>query len=85
MEWITPSILDGIGTVGTWTLIVLLLVFDKGLALKSSVTFRDKIIERQWQIIDEKDAQLNGFKTATQISAGALEKISNAADDLRSN
>lgn len=79
MEWVTFNFLDGLGTVGTWALLGLSLIFDKGLALKREVTQRDKTIDFLQQSNKEKDATIFELTVSSKVAAGALEKVSDHA------
>lgn len=79
LDWVTLGFLDGLGTVGTWGLLGLCLVFDKGLALKREVTQRDKTIDFLQQSNREKDAQIFELTASTRVTATALEKVTDAA------
>lgn len=79
MDWVTLGFLDGLGTVGTWGLLGLALIFDKGLALKREVTQRDKTIDFLQQSNKEKDATILELTIGTRVAAKALDKVSEAA------
>lgn len=86
-DWMTPSFFDGLGTVGTWTLVIVSVITGRGgLALLREVKDRDKTIEAQnqtieWQrkTIEEKDDRIKDLTWAARISAGALDKVTDAA------
>lgn len=86
---LSTEFLNGVGVVGVCVLILLLLIFGKGLTLNSRVTDRDQIIEKQdltieWQrqTIEAKDAMIADLIGGTQISATALQKVSQAAEQI---
>lgn len=82
MEWgnlLTLGFLNGLGTVGTWTLLGILLITDKGLALKREVTQRDSTIQWQRQTIEELNSQKMELILGTRVSAIALDKVAEAA------
>lgn len=79
MDWVTLGFLDGLGTVGTWALLGLALIFDKGLALKREVTQRDKTIAFLQESNKEKDATILELTIGTRVAAKALDKVSEAA------
>lgn len=79
MDWITLGFLDGLGTVGTWGLLGLALIFDKGLALKREVTQRDKTIEFLQQSNKEKDATILELTTTGRVAVKAFDKVAEAA------
>lgn len=95
---LTTQFLNGVGVVGETILILLLIVFDKGITLKSRVTDRDKIIERQdvvivrqdetidWQrdSMIEKDRQIADLTRAAQMSAAGFQKVGVAAEQIAS-
>lgn len=79
MDWLTLSFLDGLGTVGTWGLLGLCLILDKGLALKREVTQRDKTIAFLQQSNMEKDATIFELTVSSKVAATALDKVTDAA------
>lgn len=78
-NWLTSDFLNGLGTVGIAVLVMLLLIFGKGLALMREVKDRDKTIEWQRLTIDELNAQNRELLTGNYVAANALDKVSNAA------
>lgn len=81
-NWITADFLNGIGVVGLCVLILLLLVFGKGLALSREVKNRDETIIWQRETIAEKDIQITALIGGTTVSATALQKVSQAAEKI---
>lgn len=79
MEWLTVEFLNGLGVVGTWTLIGAALITGKGLALTREIRERDKTIEWQRLTIEEKDSQLRELILGNRVAAQALHKVSEAA------
>lgn len=79
MDFITLEFLNGLGTVGTWTLIGTCLIFGKGLALMREVKQRDETILWQRQTIEEQNTQIRDLITGTKVATDAFEKVSQAA------
>lgn len=93
---ITPTFLSQIGVVSETVLILLLIVFDKGLTLKSRVKDRDDVIfklegviEKQdetinWQreTLTEKDRQIADLTRAAQMTALGFQKFGQAAEQV---
>lgn len=96
---ITPSFLSQIGVVSETVLILLLLIFNKGITLQSRVKDRDEIIAKQdltieskdatieWQreSLVEKDKQIADLTRAAQMSAAGFQKVSQAAEQIAGN
>lgn len=81
---LSTEFLNGLGVVGISVLIVMLLIFGKGLALMREVKQRDETIAWQRMTIETKDEQISNLIGGTQISATALQKVSQAAEQIAS-
>ena len=86
---LSTEFLNGLGVVGISVLILLLVIFGKGLTLNSRVKDRDKIIEKQdatieWQrlTIERLTEQVAGGTRAAEVSASALQKVGQAAEQI---
>lgn len=81
-SWLNTDFLNGLGVVGICVLVLLLLIFGKGLALTREVKDRDKTIAWQRLSMDEKDKQIALLLGGTQVSVEALHKVSTAAERI---
>jgi hypothetical protein len=54
LSWLTLDFLNGLGVVGICVLVLLLIIFGKGLALMREVKARDETIVWQRDTIDEQ-------------------------------
>lgn len=88
-SWLTKDFLNGLGTVGISVLVLLLVVFGKGLDLSRVVKDKDKIIAKQdetieWQrqSMDEKDATIAELLGGARVTAQSLAKVSKAAERI---
>lgn len=86
---LSTEFLNGLGVVGISVLVMLLVVFGKGLALQREVKDRDATIEKQdatieWQraSMDEKDSQIADLIGGTRITTQSLAKVSRAAEQI---
>lgn len=79
MEYLTPAFLDGLGTVGTWTLVGIALITGKGIALTREVKHRDQTIEWQRLTILELSGTIKDLTTGNAVAARALDKVAQAA------
>lgn len=86
---LSTEFLNGLGVVGVCVLILLLVIFGKGLTLNSRVTDRDEIIANQnetidWQrkTIEAKDQMILDLIGGARISATALQKVGQAAEQI---
>lgn len=86
---LSAEFLNGLGVVGISVFVLLLVIFGKGLALQREVKDRDARIAKQdetiaWQraTIGEKDRQISELIGGTRISATALQKVSQAAEQI---
>lgn len=86
---LSTEFLNGLGVVGISVLVMLLVVFGKGLALQREVKDRDATILKQdstieWQRLsmDEKDRQIADLIGGTRVTTQSLQKVSQAAEQL---
>lgn len=86
---LSSEFLNSLGVVGICVFILLLLIFGKGLTLNSRVKDRDAIIEKQdatieWQraALDAKDDIISDLTGGARVSATALQKIGQAAEQI---
>jgi cell division protein FtsL len=82
VEWLSADFLNGVGTVGLCVLIVFSLIFGKGLALQRELKHRDATIDWQRLTIEEQADQIRDLIRGTSVAAGALEKVSQAAEQI---
>lgn len=79
MEFLNPAFLDGLGTVGTWTLVGVALITGKGIALTREVKNRDLTIAWQRETILELSGTIKDLTAGNAVAARALDKVANAA------
>lgn len=86
---LSTEFLNGLGVVGLSVLVLLLVIFGKGLTLQSRVKDRDDIIARQDETIEwlrqansNKDAQIFDLTQAVQVSAMGFQKVGIAAEQI---
>lgn len=86
---LSPAFWNGVGVVGVVVFVFLLLVFDRGITLKSRVTDRDKIIaskdvtiERLQDSGDTKDQIIANLTGAVQVSAQGFQKVGQYAEQV---
>lgn len=81
---LSTDFLNGLGVVGISVLILMLLIFGKGLALSREVKQRDETIAWQRGTIDEQARQITALSGGAAVSATALHKVSEAAESIAS-
>lgn len=86
---LSTEFLNGLGVVGLCILVLLLVIFEKGLTLQSRVKDRDLIIARQdstieWQRVslEKKDTQIDDLTEAVKVAATGFQKVGRAAEKI---
>lgn len=86
---ITVEFLDGLGVVSLCLIILMAVIYNKGLTLNSRVTDRDKIIvkleetiEWQRQSMDTKDQTIADLTRAVQMAGMGFQKVGQAAEQI---
>lgn len=86
---ITVEFLDGLGIVSVCVLVLLAVIYNKGLTLNSRVTDRDHIIAKQdetieWQrqSMDAKDQTIADLTRAVHMAGMGFQKVGQAAEQI---
>lgn len=86
---VTVEFLDGLGVVSLCVLVLLAVIYNKGLTLNSRVKDRDEIIAKQditieWQrqSLDNKDEQIADLTRAVQMAGMGFQKVGQAAEQM---
>lgn len=78
-ELLTFQFLDGLGTVGTWTVVGACLIFGKGLATQRELRQRDETIAWLRETNAELMIQNRDLVIGTKVATDAFDKVSQAA------